>query len=203
MFKISYLQMLLNKLLTLCVLSLSLYSIATHSQVITKCQDSDGKWHYGEQVNASCINPVNSIRQDGVAVAEPVVNQTAEEKLTKLEIEQLAFEMEILSNDKDILLRYSALNAIELEEKRKLNEVAGQLEILQSLIMKIKFEIAYYADKEQTDAAIKRNALRHKALSKYLEQQVHYTSKRGLIKDQYISTRTRFIAAATRQVDTQ
>ncbi|MFT5275983.1 MAG: hypothetical protein ACI9J2_002524 [Saprospiraceae bacterium] len=195
-------NLLTKSLFSLFVLSLSIHTIPSFSQsVIKKCQDSNGKWHYGQHASVNCVSAVDSIRQDGVAVAEPVVNEPKKEKEDpELPTE---FELQLAENDKAILLRYSSPQAIVAEESRKLSEVQSQLDVLKTLTTKLEKDIAYYDDKEPTDAVIEQLTQRQNVLLKYLNQEQGYADKHNLIISEYVSIKSNFKDATQRRFEAQ
>ncbi len=135
------------------------------------------------------------MREDGVAVVEPVVN---DKKVSKVEEVPSTLEVQQQANDKALLLRYSSKQAIKQEKARKLDESNRQLEVIEESISKLDSDISYYSEKEPTDEVVEQITARQKVMLKYLKQQQFYIDKRSDITTQYADIQNRFSEATAR-----
>jgi hypothetical protein len=81
------------KVNVLCVtLAASVLCVPAQGKNITKCQDAQGNWHYGDFASSACANnaPITQIDQQGMTVeklAAPPTAKEVEEQKTKQEEE--------------------------------------------------------------------------------------------------------------------
>lgn len=103
------------------VLAVLLFSGSAGAQVtITKCQDKDGNWHYGDFAAESCDrdSKITEIDERGVRVRETRPPPTQEELDAKIEAERQARleaerEAERQRKDEQLLHTYDSAKAIE------------------------------------------------------------------------------------------
>jgi hypothetical protein len=91
--------------ITLIALALGVFSLPGSAQV-EKCQDKDGKWHYGSGLGSVCENSseIKSVKTDNISdFPDNSSNSYNEEELAKLELKVMGQD-EYLEKDIDKIL---------------------------------------------------------------------------------------------------
>ena len=151
--------------LGVCVAMLLLFS--TSANAIKKCQDAEGRWHYGDVAVRACENSkVTTLSKSGFVKAEKEAPKTQQEievdqqELVRLEKERL--EKEELENERvRILTVYESEEDIDRQRESRLATLDNSIAIHNTYINRLKEHIAF--DKKKldkiTNPVIKENAL--------------------------------------------
>ncbi len=155
----------------LCLISGSA-SFAQTGARIQKCQDAQGRWHYGSFYNTACRSEISNLNLNGVEIDRkaPFAPTSG--------LQQAAI-IQQQTNDQRLLLRYSSIASIEREKERKLAELKKQQSINLDLIDKMGSDmqqlnslnsLAAKTALDDRQTAIRQYESKHRTLSRKIEQ---------------------------------
>lgn len=130
-------------LLTLSALSLLSVLLSSPAQAINKCQDAQGKWHYGDSVQHKCENAkVTTLNNRGVVKGEVAAPKTeAEKAAAQAKSEQLAKErakQKVIDEERNrILGAYEKEDDIERARENNLRSIRQQMVLRDAYINSI------------------------------------------------------------------
>lgn len=116
----------------------------TKGPKIAKCQDTQGRWHYGDTAAAACAQSKIEVMNDqGLRIKEVAAPPTAAElkaqEESRLEAErkkQRAEEQK--KKDDQLLANYGHEDDIGLARERKLTEINAQMDTMESTLMTLR-----------------------------------------------------------------
>lgn len=117
------------------------------TQSITKCQDADGKWHYGTYASEQCGDgPVTELRDSGVIleVHEPppsVEELQAEKERQRAERAELLKIEEKRRVDQQLLTKYPSEQVIMDLRDQRIAELEKQIEFNSAQLVKLREEL--------------------------------------------------------------
>jgi len=161
-------------MLIAATLSMPTTVYAQASGIIQKCQDTSGKWHYGNQLNAGCRSSISSLNPQGVTIRKSNPFRPTSG------IQQLAIKQQHIA-DQRLLHRYSSIISIEQEKLRKITELEKQQNINMEMIDEMGGDITQLVslNSQVTRAAMqeKQSAIRmYQSRYKTLSQKIHQIS---------------------------
>ncbi|HKI83576.1 MAG TPA: DUF4124 domain-containing protein [Candidatus Krumholzibacteria bacterium] len=125
----------MNRKVSCAVLIASLASLAVQAQTITKCQDKDGNWHYGDYASQACAqdSTITEIDQRGMTVkksdAPPTKKELEErEAEVKKQREEAAERAKQEAEDKRLLRTYDNAQSILDARDERVNAMDRKLE---------------------------------------------------------------------------
>ncbi|MBI3571468.1 MAG: hypothetical protein HY082_10270 [Gammaproteobacteria bacterium] len=113
-------------------------------RLIKKCQDTAGKWHYGDNADAACAkSKVTEISQEGIKkkeTAAPLTEQELKEReLRKDEIENERKQMEKQKRQDELLLAtYGHEDDISYTRDRKLAQLESSIKASEETIKSLR-----------------------------------------------------------------
>lgn len=139
----------------------SLMLLSQTTLAIEKCQDADGKWHYGDIAVAECQDSkVTTLNDRGYITAEDPAPKTPQELLA--EEEMLAVEIaeqERLKQEQDERLRilsvYETEADIDRQRDNQLNSVQGNIDVHESYLKGMEARIERF-ENQKTELTSKR-----------------------------------------------
>jgi len=151
---------------------MSLLLLSTPTVAIQKCQDADGKWHYGDVAVAECQNSkITTLNDRGYITEEEAAPQTPEE--IKAEEDRLAAEQaeelrlkEELDERIRILSIYETEADIDRQRENQLNSVQGSIDVHESYLKGMEGRIERY----ESQMAELTSTRRKEALQKEIDQ---------------------------------
>jgi hypothetical protein len=117
-----------------------------HAQSITKCQDAEGKWHYGTYASEKCGDgPVTEMRDSGVVLevreAPPSIEELqAEKERVRAAQAELIEREEKRRIDRQLLEKYPSEQVILDLRNQRIAELEKQLEFNQGQLLQLKGE---------------------------------------------------------------
>jgi hypothetical protein len=135
--------MKLNRLLIIFTVC-SVFSASALGQTITKCQDAEGQWHYGNYASQECGNsPITELRESGVTLDVREAPPTVEELEKRRAQEQQRREAQLKREEKrrvDRVLKekYSSEEVIVSLREQRLGELRKQMAFNESELEKLK-----------------------------------------------------------------
>lgn len=118
------------------------------AQAITKCQDAEGKWHYGNYASEKCgEGPVTELRESGVTLdvreAPPTVEELQAKKAREEAERQALIEREEkLRVDRTLLEKYPTEQVILDLRDQRVAELEKQIEFNRDQLAKLKQDAA-------------------------------------------------------------
>lgn len=161
---------------------------AAQAQTISKCQDAEGNWHYGDFAAEACTeeSTITEINERGVMVresdapptAEELEAQQAAEEQQRLEEEQVAREA---AEDRRLLQTYDSVDAIVRARDQRLGALDQELESHRLFRQDLVNEKQQAQDNGSGDrvSELDRQIEQYDAAIRRLEEQ------RGDIREQY------------------
>lgn len=136
------------------------------AQTITKCQDAEGNWHYGNYASEKCADgPITELRESGVTLevreAPPTIEELQAEKARKeAERDALIRREEKLRVDRALLAKYPSEQVIvELREQR-VSELEKQIQFNDDQLAKLRAELDARPQTDSEYAAQETHELR-------------------------------------------
>jgi len=133
--------MMLRKVLTISAL---LLLVQTMNQVVVspayaqvkKCQDAQGKWHYGNDLRGVCKSEANiqSVKERVKTPASASSDNPSERELTRLELKVLNLTEYLTSDLKTILAPYSSEQDIENRFERLTEKATTELSAKEEML---------------------------------------------------------------------
>ncbi len=137
---------------TFSIIALAAFALApvsgAVSQTITKCQDAEGKWHYGNYASEACGNaPITEMRESGVTLEVRESPPTVEELQARKAAEQAAREAEIKREEKRridqaLMEKYPSEDVILTLRDQRLVELEKQIAFNRTQLEKLNAERA-------------------------------------------------------------
>lgn len=122
------------------------------SQTITKCQDAQGKWHYGNYASEACGNaPITEMRESGITLQVRESPPTVEELQAKKAAEQAEKDEQIKREEKRridqaLLDKYPSEDVIVTLRDRRLTELEKQIDFNRGQLDKLTAERSALAE---------------------------------------------------------
>jgi len=159
---------------TMFIFSLSSGSYSANE--ISKCQDADGNWHYGDHVAAECAfsSEITALDESGTQmnkIAPPPTREqleAAHKKKKQQEVEQKKRQKQV-EQDWAIVQIYGSEDIIIAARDRKLESIDNNLEITKQLKQGILIDIEKLKASKQTEK-IKQFMVERKAAIKSYNQ---------------------------------
>ena len=126
---------------------------------ITKCQDTTGKWHYGDRTAVECSeSKVEVLNKDGIKTKEiaapPSAAELADRERRKDEIERGQKQAEDQTKRDQILLQnYAVEDDIILVRDRKLKELDGAINESENTLKVLRGALARLETQSQAEEA--------------------------------------------------
>ncbi len=119
------------------------------AQTITKCQDAEGRWHYGNYASEQCAGdaPITELRESGVTVevreAPPTLEELQAEKTRALaEREAQIKREEKLRIDRELLAKYESEEVILSLRDQRIQELRKQIDFNSSQLAVLEAQLA-------------------------------------------------------------
>jgi hypothetical protein len=141
--------------LTILLIAMVYFPIVS-AQTITKCQDEDGKWHYGDYAAEECARSrITEIHQSGEEINQINAPPTTEELEAKQRMEQKLAEekrseVKQQQSDERLLSTYDSVDSIVRARDALLASIDGIVEAEQDYKQKLEQKLAELAT---TDSA--------------------------------------------------
>lgn len=148
------------KYLTLVVFLFTLFSNPVHA--IKKCQDSEGRWHYGDIAVVQCKKSKVTTLDDRGFIKDQVEAPLTEEERAQEESDQAA-EQKMLDEKNSIEEeRQRVINVYESEEdidrqrENQLNSVQSSIAVHEDYLKSMNVRVAHY-DRQLAKARVKKS----------------------------------------------
>lgn len=119
---------------------------AASAQTITKCQDAQGNWHYGNYASEVCGDrPITEMGESGRTTNVREAPPTVEELQAKKTAEQAARDAQIKREEKrridqTLLEKYPSEDVIFILRDQRITELEKQIEFNRDQLAKLKVE---------------------------------------------------------------
>ncbi|MGI9315912.1 MAG: hypothetical protein ACR2QW_01155 [bacterium] len=171
---------------------------------IKKCQDADGKWHYGDFADEACAKSVvDQLNESGTKVGEdrppPTAEEIAEqEALAKLqETENLSAEAQ-RKKDLEVVRIYGSEETILSTRDRKLASIDNNIDVTRQIKAGTLKDIDKLLKMKQTKKVQRQLEERENAVKSYDRVIRHNMSEREKLAENYITILADFKEAHTR-----
>ncbi|MEE9446639.1 MAG: hypothetical protein V3V09_01675 [Arenicellales bacterium] len=167
-------------------------SMALAENVIEKCQDSQGKWQYGNYATEKCQSIISTLSHQGVALRQRELLPNKRAKILSPSPEQI-------TKDQQILRRYSSVDAIDYEQARKIASIDTLLKVNQRMLDDLDADIALLLTKPYSDIARFGLLERERALDAHQLQRVELNIKVNKVILSYENITTHYLQAKARK----
>lgn len=121
----------LRPLVTVCLLGLA-FAASAAGQKIAKCQDAQGRWHYGDNAAESCASKVTVINDKGLKMREIAAPLTAAEREQRAKAEahaetQRRDKEAQQKRDRQLLATYATEADIHAGRDRRLHDLDAHI----------------------------------------------------------------------------
>jgi len=174
------------------------------AQTIKKCQDADGKWHYGDFADEACGNAtVDKIDKTGTKVGEDAPPPTAEEiakkeMLAKALEEQKQFTANQRKEDLETIRIYGSEETIISTRDRKLESIDNNIDVTRQIKEGTLQDIAKLEELKKTKKVKRQLQERENAVKSYNRVIRHNLTEREKLSEKYIGILTKFREAHKR-----
>ena len=177
---------------------------AMAAESIKKCQDEEGKWHYGSFAAQECAKSVvTELNEKGSKIGENVPPPTREVLKAK-ETERLAKQRELVAieaqrkKDEDLIHIYGSEEVILSTRDRKLASIDKNLDVTQQIRQGILKDIDALSKREQTTKVKDLIAVRERAIKSYDDVIRQNLFERNKLSSKYEDILLRFREASLR-----
>lgn len=128
------------------IAAIPLLTMPAFAQTITKCQDADGNWHYGNYATAVCGDrPITELRESGITLEVREAPPTVEELQAQKAREQAERDAQIQREEKRrvdqaLLQKFSSEDVIVQLRDQRLAELEKQIGFNQRELAKLRAE---------------------------------------------------------------
>ena len=177
---------------------------AAYGQTIKKCQDADGKWHYGNFADEACGNAtVDKIDATGTKVGVEKPLPTAEELARKQELakalqEQKEFSEKQRKADLETIRIYGSEETIISTRDRKLASIDNNIDVTRQIKEGTLEDIEKLEKMKKTKKVERQLGERENAVKSYNRVIRHNLTEREKLSDKYITILTQFREAHKR-----
>jgi hypothetical protein len=174
------------------------------AQTIKKCQDADGKWHYGDFADQACGNTtVDKIDKTGTKVGEDAPPPTAEELAEKEMIakalkEQKEFSKKQRKEDLETIRIYGSEETIISTRDRKLESIDNNIDVTRQIKAGTLQDIEKLEQLKKTKKVKRQLLERENAVKSYNRVIRHNLTEREKLSEKYITILTQFREAHQR-----
>ena len=181
-----------------------LSSTAAMSAAIKKCQDADGKWHYGDFADELCGNTtVDELDSTGTKVGEklpPPTKEQLEQELRaqeQLQQQQLG-KAEQRKKDLEIVRIFGSEQTIMATRDRKLSAIDNNIDFTREIKMATLKDLDKLKKLKLTDKVKQQIAERESAIKSYNNVIRHNLGERERLSEEFIQTLVTFRSAYNR-----
>lgn len=153
---------------------------------ITKCQDAEGNWHYGDYATQACANSkLTKLNEQGVKVDEVAAPKTEEElkqeqeQKDEEEAKRLAAEKEEAEKNR-ILSIYETESDIDRVRDNQLSSIQGSIDVHKAYIISKQKTIERLTTRKETVA---NKALKNKIQTQIDEAKVELDKSQNAVKE--------------------
>jgi len=166
-------------------------AVVAQVEIIRKCQDLDGNWYYGSDINQACDSTVSILNQNGLIIRQ----QSPFRAVSLQQLQQLQRQR---AADNLILRRYSSIESIKLERARKLAELNRQQQVNSELIDKMDRDAQQLINRDNPAAA---DALeeRRTAVTIYRSKRKRLNGQIQSLDTSYESITSKYLEALSRK----
>ncbi|MCG6872621.1 MAG: DUF4124 domain-containing protein [Gammaproteobacteria bacterium] len=153
------------------------------SSLITKCQDAEGQWHYGDNASAECARSgVTTINSKGVKVQEEAAPPAPEDVEKAQDAEERARAAEIVAEeqrqqDERLLATYESEEAIIAARDERLAWLESTLQANREIVVRLKKRLEGTKGKEAAGIQIQ--------IADFEKANASYTAQREQIRQRY------------------
>lgn len=181
---------------TLAVLSAAVFftTVAASGSLaadIKKCQDADGKWHYGDYADEACAKSVvDELDESGTKVGEDLPPPTAEElakqeALAKLQASEQNTAEGQRKKDLEVVRIYGSEETIISTRDRKLASIDNNIDITKQIKAGTQKDIEKLLKMKQTKKVQRQLEEREKAIKSYDRVIRHNMAERDKLEEKY------------------
>lgn len=176
----------------------------SQAQSIKKCQDADGKWHYGDFADEACAKSVvDELSESGTKVGEdrppPSAEELAEqEALAKLQEAEKNSEETQRKKDLEVVRIYGSEETIISTRDRKLASIDNNIDVTQQIKAGTLKDIDKLLKMKQTKKVQRQLEERENAIKSYDRVIRHNMAEREKLAEKYSAILVEFRDAHAR-----